>query len=109
MREHLKSRYNDSKNKNDTENTSVHFAKYFKFTDDLKQESKEKAELCVGIAKYYVQIAHLFAAITMTVNPKYTYSVNDLTDIKTENNNTSNKLQNNSSNLFLNGKNVNVV
>ena len=59
--EHLKSRYNDSKNKNDTENTSVHFAKILEFTDDLKQESKEKAELCVGIAKYYVQIAHLFA------------------------------------------------
>ena len=102
--EHLKSRYNDSKNKNDTENTSVHFAKILEFTDDLKQESKEKAELCVGIAKYYVQIAHLFAAITMTVNPKYTYSVNDLTDIKTENNNTTNKSQNNSSNLFLDGK-----
>tara|TARA_B110001450_G_scaffold48864_1_gene45562 strand:+ start:1 stop:1254 length:1254 start_codon:yes stop_codon:yes gene_type:complete len=29
--------------------------------------------MCIGIAKFYVRIAHIFAAIAMTINPKYTY------------------------------------
>ena len=29
--------------------------------------------MCIGIAKFYVKIAHVFAAIVMTINPVYTY------------------------------------
>jgi len=37
---------------------------------NVKNERKRKA-LCIGIAKFYVKIAHVFAAIVTTVNPKY--------------------------------------
>lgn len=33
--------------------------------------SKQRA--CVGIAKYYIKIAHVFASIVMTLNPIYSY------------------------------------
>ena len=29
--------------------------------------------MCIGIAKFYVKVGHLFAAITKTINPLYTY------------------------------------
>ena len=32
-----------------------------------------KKRMCIGIAEFYVKIAHLFAAITTTINPTYTY------------------------------------
>jgi hypothetical protein len=41
------------------------------------QKSIRKKRVCIGIAKYYVKIAHVFAAIVMTINPVYTYK--DLT------------------------------
>jgi hypothetical protein len=37
------------------------------------QKSIRKKRLCIGIAKFYVKIAHVFAAIVMTINPVYTY------------------------------------
>ena len=37
------------------------------------QKSIRKKRVCIGIAKYYVKIAHIFAAIVMTINPVYTY------------------------------------
>jgi hypothetical protein len=39
--------------------------------DQTKSIRKKRA--CIGIAKYYVKIAHVFAAIVMTINPVYTY------------------------------------
>jgi hypothetical protein len=46
--------------------------------DQLKsldvQNPTKKRRLCIGIAKYYVKIAHLFAAIVTTINPVYTYT-----------------------------------
>ena len=36
--------------------------------------SVRKKRMCIGIAKFYVKIAHLFAAISMTINPQYTYT-----------------------------------
>jgi len=37
------------------------------------QKSIRKKRVCIGIAKFYVKIAHIFAAIIMTINPIYTY------------------------------------
>ena len=37
------------------------------------QKSIRKKRVCIGIAKFYVKIAHVFAAIVMTINPIYTY------------------------------------
>ena len=53
---------------------SVINKKRFMEMDSQSDNSEEKRKLCVGIAKYYVQIAHLYAAIATTVNPTYTYS-----------------------------------
>ena len=42
-----------------------------KLDDESFQD--EKMRKCKGIAKFYVKIAHLFAAIVMTINPVYKY------------------------------------
>jgi len=34
---------------------------------------ERKTMICKNIAKYYIKIAHLFAAILMTINPEYIY------------------------------------
>ena len=36
--------------------------------------SIKKKRLCIGIAKYYVKIAHIFSAIITTINPVYKYT-----------------------------------
>jgi len=45
--------------------------------DDLDNlnvsNSVKKKRLCVGIAKFYIKIAHVFAAIVTTINPVYVY------------------------------------
>ena len=38
-----------------------------------KNKSIKKKRVCIGIAKFYIKIAHLFAAIVTTINPVYTY------------------------------------
>jgi len=40
---------------------------------DVRNQT-QKRRLCIGIAKHYVKIAHLFAAISTTINPVYTYT-----------------------------------
>lgn len=42
--------------------------------NDLDAKNKtNKRRMCIGISKFYVKIAHLFAAIVSTLNPTYTY------------------------------------
>jgi hypothetical protein len=41
-----------------------------------KTKSIKKKRVCIGIAKFYVKIAHIFAAIVMTINPIYVYKDN---------------------------------
>jgi len=45
--------------------------------DDLSKFNTEtqlrKKRMCIGIAKYYIKIAHLYSAIVMTINPIYKY------------------------------------
>lgn len=48
------------------------------------QKSIRKKRVCIGIAKFYVKIAHLFAAIVMTINPTYIYKDEMGNVIKTE-------------------------
>jgi hypothetical protein len=40
---------------------------------DVKVET-DKRRLCIGIAKYYVKIAHIYAAIVTTIKPNYVYT-----------------------------------
>tara|TARA_A100001015_G_scaffold237421_1_gene270010 strand:- start:584 stop:2062 length:1479 start_codon:yes stop_codon:yes gene_type:complete len=44
-----------------------------KFGDLDVKNPQEKKEICIGIAKFYVQIFHIFNAIAHTINPVYTY------------------------------------
>jgi hypothetical protein len=37
----------------------------------------KKKRLCIGIAKFYVKVAHVFASIIMTINPIYEYTGSD--------------------------------
>ena len=37
---------------------------------------KNKARMCMGIAKFYIKIAHVFAAIITSINPMYSYTEN---------------------------------
>ena len=48
------------------------------------QKSIRKKRVCIGIAKFYVKIAHLFAAIVMTINPIYIYKDETGNIVKTE-------------------------
>jgi hypothetical protein len=47
------------------------------------QKSIRKKRVCIGIAKFYVKIAHIFSAIVMTINPVYTYKDSTGTTVKT--------------------------
>jgi len=46
---------------------------YFKKSDIDNLNILSKKEYCVDIAKFYIKIAHLFAAIVTTINPEYVY------------------------------------
>jgi len=39
---------------------------------DVKNATTKK-RMCIGIAKYYIKIAHIFGAILTTINPTYSY------------------------------------
>ena len=50
----------------------IYLAKNQIDTIDVQNKFK-KQHMCNAIAKFYVKIAHLFACISMTINPRYTY------------------------------------
>jgi hypothetical protein len=42
-------------------------------TLDVKNQT-QKRRMCIGIAKFYVKVAHVYAAIVTTIKPDYTYT-----------------------------------
>ena len=46
---------------------------------DVSNGVIDKKRKCIGIAKFYIKIAHIFSAILMTINPTYTYNANGIT------------------------------
>ena len=48
---------------------------------DIKNALKKK-RVCQGISKFYVKIAHVFAAIVRTVNPVYVYKDNEGNNVR---------------------------
>jgi hypothetical protein len=71
---YLSRRVEDGMEINSMETDKVIYAKR-KSLDKLDVKSKPtKERMCIGIAKFYVKIAHLFAAIMTTVNPRYSYT-----------------------------------
>ena len=47
-----------------------------------EQKTIRKKRVCIGIAKFYVKIAHIFAAIVTTINPVYVYKDTDGNTVK---------------------------
>ena len=46
---------------------------YFKKSDIDNLKIPDKKTYCINIAKFYIKIAHVFAAIVTTINPEYIY------------------------------------
>lgn len=55
------------------EETTQNLIFYDKETVDDANTPTNKARMCDGIARYYVKVAHIFAAIMTTINPVYVY------------------------------------
>jgi hypothetical protein len=68
----LQKRVKDGLNVDDLKKEDLIFINKDKLEED-ESSKKEKTRKCMGIAKFYVKIAHLFAAIVMTINPVYKY------------------------------------
>jgi hypothetical protein len=54
-----------------------------------KNKTIKKKRVCIGIAKFYIKIAHIFSAIMMTINPVYSYKDTTGQKIKGHSQNTS--------------------
>ena len=70
---YLSQRIKDGVEKNIVKKDKIIFLKK-KNLDKLDvSNDTTKKRMCIGIAKFYVRIAHIFAAIVTTINPVYTY------------------------------------
>jgi len=58
---------------NELEKDNVLFFNKDTLNDMDLQNPLKKKRVCIGIAKFYILIAHIFAAIVTTINPVYTY------------------------------------
>jgi hypothetical protein len=70
---YLAQRVKDGVEINEQANTDVLFFDRDNLDKLDVQNSIKKKRLCLGIAKFYVKIAHIFAAIVTTINPVYVY------------------------------------
>lgn len=50
------------------------FDKFDVALNENEMKESEKNRVCIGVAKFYIIIAHLFASIVKTINPVYSYS-----------------------------------
>jgi len=79
---YLAQRIKDGVEVNELEKDKV---KFF-FKDDLNkldvQNSIKKKRMCNSIAKFYIKIAHTFAAIVSTINPIYVYKDAEGNEVK---------------------------
>jgi hypothetical protein len=84
---YLAQRIKNGQEVNDLSKEQVHFINKDKLDDiDISNDTNKsikKKRVCIGIAKFYVKIAHIFAAIIMTINPIYTYKDNTGQTVKT--------------------------
>ena len=60
--------------------------KFINSRTNLESELKtlHKKRMCIGIAKFYIKIAHIFAAIVKTINPIYSYKNETGKTVQTE-------------------------
>ena len=65
--------YLDKRVKDGSQHARVTFVTEKDLQDSQSNDDDTKHGMCIGIAKFYVKIAHIFAAIMTTINPVYTY------------------------------------
>jgi hypothetical protein len=70
---YLAQKIKDGKEVNELAHDNVIFFDKAKLEDLDVTSQLKKSRMCIGIAKFYVKIAHVFAAIVMTINPVYMY------------------------------------
>ena len=71
---YLSRRIDDGTEVNEMTSENVIYTKR-KALDRLDVRNKPRKErICIGIAKFYVKIAHIFSAVVTTVNPRYRYT-----------------------------------
>jgi len=59
-----------------TQANIIYFSKDKLDEYDVKNDTKKsirKKRICIGIAKFYVKIAHIYSALLTTINPVYEY------------------------------------
>ena len=71
--EYLAQRVKDGVDVNELTSGNVTIISKDSLNDTDVKNSVKKRRMCIGIAKFYIKIAHLFAAIVMTINPIYIY------------------------------------
>jgi hypothetical protein len=81
--------YLDKDINNESENGKLNKEKFiFINKDNFKkidiQDPEKKKQVCNGIAKFYIKIAHVFATILTTINPIYTYKDEDGNTVQTD-------------------------
>ena len=75
--------YMDSKLKGMREEKLLFFNKDESVLNRFDAKGSSKDKKCIGIAKFYVKIAHLFSAISLTINPIYKWKSPTSGDEKT--------------------------
>jgi hypothetical protein len=58
---------------NEITSENVTFVQANKISDIDVKNPVTKKRLCIGISRYYIKVAHIYAAIMTTINPTYSY------------------------------------
>ena len=67
--------FNSKISSNDAISEPIEYIRESRLNSEATKMQEDKSQLCQGLARYYIKIAHLFAAIAQTVNPTYIYEV----------------------------------
>ena len=70
---YLSQRLRSGEQVNEMTNQQVLFIKKNNLNEMDIQNQTNKRRMCIGIAKFYIKIAHVFASIMSTINPTYSY------------------------------------
>ena len=70
---YLSQRIKDGVEVNEIDKDKIIFFNKDKLDDLDVQNSIKKKRICISISKFYIKIAHIFAAIVTTINPIYVY------------------------------------
>ena len=74
---YLSQRIKDGVEVNEIDKDKIIFFNKDKLDDLDVQNSIKKKRICISISKFYIKIAHIFAAIVTTINPIYVYKDSD--------------------------------